>query len=140
MQKVFVDTNIVIDFLGKRNPFFESSFDLFHKALKKKISIYVSAASYSTIYYILSDKISHDKLMAAFEELEKYISIVDVNTQNIKDSVRSDFSDFEDAIQYYSALNEKDMKIIISRDRKGFKASKLPVMTASEFLKTLSVN
>jgi predicted nucleic acid-binding protein len=136
-DKLFVDTNVIIDLIGRREPFFESAFDLFTLALEKKIELYVSSVSYCTVNYILRKHLSHQKLMTTFNELERYVKILNVDDKVVKHSCNSMFTDFEDAIQYYS-ITDKSIKTIITRDKKDFSKGVLSVMTAADYLKARS--
>jgi predicted nucleic acid-binding protein len=137
MIRIFADNNIVIDLLAKRTPFYESSAELFSMADQGKIIISVSALTIANTNYILTRlKSSHD----AREILRKFKVLVEViSTSNkIIDLALNDlnFKDLEDGIQYYSAL-EADQKVIITRNVKDFKYSKLPILTAAEYIKSL---
>src|SRR5690554_3082169 len=109
MQKVFLDTNIVIDFLGERESFYNASAKIMTLADKKKIKILTSPTSISNTYYLLS----------------KY-----------ENAITSDFKYFEDAMQYFSAL-ASDCDLIITRNEKDFKNALIPVMNAESYLQTL---
>ncbi len=70
------------------------------------------------------------KLLTNFRQLS---SVATTNERIVDDSLASQFKDFEDAMQYYTALKSK-ADIIITRNGKDFSASNIPVMTAEEFL------
>jgi len=134
MKNLFVDTNIVIDLLAKREPFYEASAKLFSLADRGKIKLYVSALTFANTNYVLS-KISSPSL--AREVLTKFkvlITVVPLNDKVIELALNDkSFSDFEDGLQHYSAL-ENEADIIITRNLKDFKNSKIPVMTAQALL------
>ena len=140
MQKLFLDINIVIDFLGDRFPFSESASNLIYLAEDKKVELYVSPASYTVMYYILKKTMSHNQLINSFKQLNKSVRIMDIGENTIAASLDSGFPDFEDAVQYYSAKEVKGIGAIITRDKKDFSKSKIPVMTAEEYLKTIRVD
>lgn len=138
IKKVFVDTNILIDFLGDRMPFADAAEELVLMAEAKTIEVYVSPLSFDNIYYILSHQFSHTQLMKMFDQLLRHIKVLNTNKEVVQKAVMSDFVDFEDAIQYFSLIKEKGISTIITRDRKGFRKGKLSVMTAEEYLKQLN--
>ncbi|MBI2271289.1 MAG: PIN domain-containing protein [Bacteroidetes bacterium] len=138
MDKIFVDTNVVIDYLGNRIPFADSAEDLFLLANEKRVELYVSAASFDNIYYILRKKIGHAELIKSLRSFIKYITIVDLDAKSVINAVDSKLDDFEDALQHECALKIKNIKAIVTRDRKGFGRSSIPAMTVIDYLKTIN--
>ena len=134
MKKLFINTNIVIDLLAKREPFYEETAELFSLADKKKVTLIVSALTFANTNYILS-KIKDTKV--AREILSRFkvlVTVADLNDKIIELALNDkSFSDFEDGLQHYSAL-EHEAEIIITRNLKDFKNSDIPVMTAQSFL------
>lgn len=135
MTKVFLDTNIVIDLLDKREPFYIEAVALFTLAYKKKIALYVSPMTYATTSYLLR---KHGKdntkiLLRNFRQLSK-VTIADEKV--VDDALASSFNDYEDALQYYSALSKK-VNVIVTRNTKDFSPAKIPVLTPKEFLAQL---
>lgn len=134
MKKLFIDTNIVIDLLAKREPFYEESAKLFSLADKKKLKLIVSSLTFANTNYILSklnDSVTAREILTKFKVL---VTVADLNDKIIELSLNDkSFSDFEDGLQYYSAL-EYEAGIIITRNLKDFKSSRIPVMTAQFYL------
>ena len=134
MEKLLVDTNIVIDLLSKREEFFQEAQELFTLADNNKVELYVSALTFANTHNLLS---KYQKLDDARKTLIKFKVLVKVSPLDdkiVELALVSDFKDFEDAIQYHTAL-ENEIDIIITRNKKDFKNSKLPIMTAKEYLK-----
>lgn len=132
---VFLDTNIVLDFLGERAGFYEASARIMTLADHKRINLYTSPTSISTSYYLLS-KFENPK--SALEKIRKFkllckISVMD--DEVIEKALNADFTDFEDAMQYYSAL-ATNCDVLITRNEKDFKSAQIPVMNATLFLKS----
>jgi len=134
MKTLFIDTNVLIDFLADKKPFSHSAAKLFTMSLSGKVKIYISAASYNNIYYILRQSLSHKNTIHLLKELSTFTEIVEVTKKIINDAIASDFNDFEDAVQYYSALTLYKIDCIITRDIKGFKKSTIPVMSTEEII------
>lgn len=133
MEHVFVDTNIVLDLLQKREGFFVEARELFTLADRKEVKLYISALTIANTYYLLSkhyNSADARKLLAKFKVLVEVLAIDD---KIIELSLVSDFKDFEDALQFYTAL-ENNLAIIITRNKKDFKNNILPVMSAKEYL------
>lgn len=134
MKHVFLDTNVIIDFLANRKPFSLEAAQLFNYSFKKNISIYVAAVSYNNIYYILRQSCSHLQSIKILNELQEWTEVVDVSKEVIRKSLKSGFKDFEDAIQYNCAKAIGNIDCIVTRNTKDFKASSLPVLTPKEAL------
>lgn len=134
MKHFFLDTNVLIDFLANRKPFAEPAGLLFTLGVGNKIRIYSSAISYSNIYYILRQTQSHALTIKLLEELSEMTEIVPIGKKVIGQSLKSEFRDFEDAIQYYSALTLPILDGIVTRNTRDFSKSRLPVLTPAEAL------
>jgi len=132
MKYIFLDTNVLIDFFADRKPFSIEAAKLFNYSFKNKITIYISAVSYNNIYYILRQSYSHSETIKMLSELNEWTDIVDVSKEIIKKSLKSDFKDFEDSIQYNCAKSVSKIDSIVTRDTKDFKTSSLPVLTPKE--------
>jgi len=132
MKNIFLDTNVLIDFFADRKPFSMEAAKLFNYSFKKEINIYISAVSYNNIYYILRQSCSHTETINMLAELNEWTDIIDVSKDIIKKSIKSDFKDFEDAIQYNCAKSLSKIDFIVTRDTKDFKSSSLPVLTPKE--------
>lgn len=132
MKHIFLDTNVLIDFLADRKPFSLEAAKLFNYSFKKKISIYVAAVSYNNIYYILRQSCSHLETIKILNELQEWTEVVDVSKEVIRKSLKSEFKDFEDSIQYNCAKAIGKIDCIVTRDTKDFKTSSLPVLTPKE--------
>ena len=134
MKHIFMDTNVVIDFLADRQPFSDHAAKLFNLAIAGEVKLYVSAVSYNNIYYILRQLLSNTATIKLLEELTEMTEIVDVTKAIIKQSLKTDFKDYEDAIQYYCALTIANIDLIVTRNTKDFRKSSLPVLTPLEAL------
>jgi predicted nucleic acid-binding protein len=136
MRKIFLDINIILDLLANRMPFYTDAAELFSLADKKKIVLSISSLCLADIHYILSrqkTEIEVRKILRNFKVLVNVLSLDDKITDL---ALNSEFRDFEDAIQYYTAI-ENEQELIITRNQADFKDSKLPIMTAGEFLKSI---
>ena len=140
MKSIFLDTNVVIDFLADRKPFSLDAAKLFNFSVLGKVKIYISAVSYNNIYYILKQSLSHTQTIKLLDELSEMAEIADVTNSVIKQSLKTDFKDFEDAIQYYCALSINKIDFIVTRDTKDFKKSTLAVMSPAEAVRRLDSN
>jgi len=132
-NKLFFDTNVMLDLLGERVPFYDSVAKIATLADKGDINLVVSALSYATVNYFL---VKFEDAEKAKEKLRKFKTISDISGVDeliIEKGLNSNFKDFEDSLQYFSAL-KSDCNIFITRNAKDFKEADIPVMTAEEYL------
>ncbi len=137
MKKLFVDTNIVIDLLSRRQPFFEEAAELFSLADKKQIELSVSSLTIANTSYALLRQMDSKKAKSVLSKLRLILKVLPLDDKIIGLALNDDtFSDFEDALQYFTAVEEYQ-ELIITRNLKDFKKSKLPTMTAKQFIETI---
>lgn len=135
-SKLFIDTNVMLDLLGERMPYYDSIAKIATLADKGQLTIVVSALSYSTVGYFLT---KFENLNVAKDKLRKFKIISEIcglDDLIIEKGLNSNFSDFEDSLQYFSAL-QSECSVLITRNGKDFKESRIPVMTADEYLKSI---
>lgn len=134
MRKIFVDTNIVIDLLSRREPFYNEAAMLFSLADRKQIEISVSSLTIANTSYSLLRQLNSRKAKSVLRKLRLIVEILPLD-EKVVDLALNDnsFVDFEDALQYFTAL-EHGQELIITRNLKDFKNSKLPAMTAKQFV------
>ena len=132
MTRLFLDTNIVVDLLEGREPFCYDAAQLFTMAHDKKVELLVSPMTFSTASFLLRKHCS-EGVRNLLSNLRQLVRVTISDERTVDDSIASQFKDFEDAMQYYTALNAK-AEIIITRNGKDFTASILPVMTATEYI------
>jgi predicted nucleic acid-binding protein len=135
-NRLFIDTNVMLDLLGERIPHYNSIAKIATLADKGKIKMVISALSYPTVFYLLSKFESVDKVKEKLRKFKIISEISDLDEKIIEKGLTSNFSDFEDALQYYCAL-KLNCNILITRNGKDFKESEIPVMTAEEYLISL---
>ena len=134
MEKVFVDTDIVLDLLGNREPFYSHSAQLFSEADKGKIRIHVSSLTFSNLNYILSRQYSVDQARKKLLKFKTLVTVLSVTDKVVELALSSDFKDFEDGLQYFTAI-ENNLKTLLTRNLKDYKTADITVMTAEQFLK-----
>jgi len=134
MEKVLVDTNIIIDLLTKRREFYKPASQLFSMSDYNEIELSISSLTFANTYYLLSKELRSEKAKEILRKFKLLVKVLPMDDKIIDLSLNSDFKDFEDAIQYYTAIENK-LDLIVTRNLKDFKLSKLPVMTAGDYLK-----
>lgn len=135
-DKLFLDTNVVVDLLGEREPFYDAAAKIATLADKGKIELIVSALTYSTVYYLLSRFEGKEAVKEKIRKLKMIAETADLTDNIVDKGLASNFTDFEDSLQYYSALNT-ECSLLITLNGKDFKESDLPVLTPDEYLSIL---
>jgi|TARA_R100000544_G_scaffold34951_1_gene22030 predicted nucleic acid-binding protein len=134
MSRLLIDTNIVIDLLAKREKFYDDAADLFSRADKKELELTISSLTFANTNYILSKLKSAKEAREILRKFKVLVELLSLDDKITELALSDDnFPDFEDGLQYYSAI-ENQIEIIITRNKKDFKNSKIPVLTAKEFL------
>lgn len=132
--KVFLDTNIVIDIIGARQPYCISAANLLDLACKNKIELYATALTFANALYVLRKDLGTQEATLYLKRLYEFVHIAPATQSEVEQAFSSKNPDFEDAIQYYSAQAVK-ADVIITRDKKHFQLSTIPVMNAEQYLK-----
>lgn len=138
MKQILLDTNIVLDLLARRVPYYDEAADLFSLADKKMIGISLSALSLANIHYLITKFKPEQETRKILRNLIILVQVLSFDNKIVDLALNSDFKDFEDAIQYYTAI-ENEQDLIVTRDLTGYKDSKIPVLTADEFIKSLKI-
>jgi predicted nucleic acid-binding protein len=136
MRKIFVDTNIVIDLLSRREPFYAEATTLFSMADRKQIEIAVSSLTIANTSYALQRQLDSRKAKSVLRNLRLIVKILPLDEKVVDLALNDEtFSDFEDSLQNFTAI-EHGQELIVTRNLKDFKNSKLPAMTAKQFIET----
>lgn len=133
MERVFVDTDVCIDLLSGRKPFNIFAERLFSLAEKGQIEICISALSISNIHYVLQAQYRAEEPTLLIAQFRTIVTVLAVNDKIIDRAIASLFTDFEDAIQYNTAI-ENNLKILITRNIKDYKQAIIQVVTPEAYL------
>ena len=133
MHKVFIDSDIFIDIFAHRVPFYNSAAKVLTLIDQNKLSGFTSPIVFANIHYILSKMTTKEIALNSLRKLKSIIQIISINDKIIELALDSNFIDFEDAIQYHTAKS-KDVGFIITRNKKDYQKSKIPVCTPEEYL------
>ncbi len=135
MRSLLIDTKIILDLLAKRDPFYDFAAEIFSLADTNKIELYTSSISIINTNYILSKILSEKEAREILRKFRILVKVLSCDEKIIDLGLNSSFKDYEDAVQYFTAI-ENQMDGILTRNVKDFKSSKIPVMTPEEFLKS----
>ncbi|MBL0073894.1 MAG: PIN domain-containing protein [Bacteroidetes bacterium] len=134
MAKVFVDTDIILDLLAGREPYYQYAAKLFSLADSGKIEICVSSLTFSNLNYILSKQFSVAQARKKLLTFKTLVTVLSVNEKVVDLALNSDFKDFEDALQYFTATEFK-VTTLLTRNLKDYKKAEIAVLSAEQYLK-----
>ena len=136
MISIFIDTNIFLDVFSQRLPFYPYSARVLTLAERQRVTGYTSSLNFSNLFYILRKQRSREVALTYLRQLASFIKILAVDEQVITQSLHSAFTDFEDAIQYYTAKSQH-ITFLITQNTKDYTSvdSKImQVVTAEAYL------
>lgn len=136
-MKLLIDTNIVLDVLLKREPFFEDGIKVMKLAGRDDVQEYISASAITDIYYIANRMLKNKQTVRnLIEKLLKVISIASVSEEEIKMAFALEWNDFEDSVQYSVAVMG-EMDGLVTRNPNDFKQSEIPIWLPEQILEKL---
>jgi predicted nucleic acid-binding protein len=133
-EKLFIDSDILLDLFFDRRPFSIFAIMLFDSSLREKFSLNTSALVAANLYYIISKQQNKKSADECLSTLLKYIQVLPLEIDDLEYGLKNVFDDFEDAIQYHIAEKNNCTKIL-TRNLKDYKHAKIPVLTAEHFFK-----
>ena len=135
MVKLFIDSDIILDLIAKREPYYIFAAKLFTLIDQRKVSGFTSPLVFANLHYLLKKMSSNKAALKQLRKLKTFVKVLPTDERVIEQSLNSDFNDFEDAIQYFTSVNN-GIDVILTRNIKDYKKSKIPVSTAEEFIYT----
>jgi predicted nucleic acid-binding protein len=133
-QKVFIDSDIILDLLAQRNPFFDYVVKIFTFAYEKKIEIYTTAVVFANVFYILRKIKGNEEAKNQLKNLRLLVRVLPINENIVDITLNSKFSDFEDGLQYFTA-KDGNIRTIITRNTKDYKEKGAVIQTPEEYLR-----
>lgn len=135
-MKLFIDANVVLDLILKRQPFFDNIAEILTVAENKNYTLCLSSVTFVNVNYIASKFTDKKNVLESLKKLRILFDVLSVSETEIDKTLYSNFNDFEDAVQHYCAL-KNNCDYIITRDSKDFKNSEIPALTPTEFLASI---
>ena len=129
---VFVDTNILIDLLCERESFVQSARMLFAYGYSGRLTLVLSSLSLVNAVYI-ARKYGYVDVRERLDDITEFVEVVDLRKEVAKRALTCEWKDYEDAVQYMSAIKE-NADCIVTRNKKDFQNSSIPVYTVEEFM------
>jgi predicted nucleic acid-binding protein len=134
---LFIDTNVIIDFLSDRKPFASAAAALFEHGARKNARLYIAAVSFNNTYYILRKHFPHKKCIQILKKFVGLVEIVNTSEEVVTSALDAAFNDLEDAIQYHTACSIGVVTAIVTRNPGDFKPSELPIWSPQQALSFL---
>ena len=132
-----LDTNVIVDVLLRREPFFADSAEVLDRAERGAFTAWVCATTVTTIFYLVRKHIGSAATIARLEDLTSLCATAAVSHAVIATALHSPVADFEDAVLHHAAL-AAGAECIVTRNQADFKNSTLPIYSPAQFLKTLA--
>jgi predicted nucleic acid-binding protein len=140
MKRVLIDTDVILDFFFDRKPYSDHAASVLSLCESKEIKGFITSVIISNVYYLLRQTSTHEKVIEKLKQLITITEVLTTDKEVILKALNSDFKDFEDALQNYSAELNGLVDLIVTRNLKDFKNSSLGVMTPENYLKTLTAS
>ena len=133
-MRVLIDSNVFLDVLLKRSPFYEAAIEVLKLSVREDIQEFVSASAITDIYYI-AYKNMRDKAVVRelLKKLLLIVSVAGVSEEEIQKALELGWKDFEDSVQYSVALLN-EMNGLITRNVKDYSSSEIQVWEPNQFL------
>jgi predicted nucleic acid-binding protein len=135
MDKILLDTDVILDFFFDRKPFSDDAAKILSWCEMKEIQGFVTPVIISNSYYLLRKTSTHIKVIEKLKELISIIDVIIMDREVVVNALDSGFTDFEDALQNFSAIKNKRIEMIITRNPKDYKNSVIGVFTPDNFIK-----
>ena len=134
MNKIFIDADIILDLLLRREPYFPATAKLFSLIEDKEVQAFTTPVILANIYYISSKIVNKKNALDYIRKLLSIIKIASFDEKTMLLAASSEFKDFEDSIQYYAAKNES-VAFFITRNKADYKVTDITICTPDEYLR-----
>lgn len=135
-----MDTDVILDFFFDRQPYSEFATTILSWSENQKIETYITPVICSKVYYLLRQIAKHEKVIEKLTQLLRIVDVLQMDREVIKSAMTSEFSDFEDALQHFAAIQQGDIHVILTRNIKDFKKSKIGLITPEQYIHTKMVS
>ncbi|MDR2618409.1 MAG: PIN domain-containing protein [Treponema sp.] len=136
-EKIFIDSDIILDVLAEREEFVEGAAELFELSHLNKVELFTTAVVLANVFYMLRKTSGIEKAKKNLQKLRLIIRVLPIDEKIVDLSLNSQFNDFEDGLQYFAA-KENNISILITRNGKHYKVDDIIVETAEEYITSKS--
>jgi len=131
-MKVFIDTNILIDFIARRDQFYYPAANLINLGIKEDIRLFATPLSYATCIFVAKKMLGYEGVVKAMQILDHYIQIATMTASQCHNALYSNMPDFEDMLQFESAYSA-GCDVIVTRNKKHFPQDTIQIVDSIEF-------
>lgn len=135
MDNILIDTDVLMDLFFDREPFAKFSTEILNRCEEKRLNGFITPVIICNVYYLLRKTAKHQLIIEKIKQLLSIIEIIEMDKDVVLDALNSEFKDFEDALQNFSAVQIGKINIILTRNIKDFKKSDLAILTPETYLK-----
>ncbi len=140
MDKVLIDTDVILDFFFDRHPFSEYAAQVIGLCETGKIKGYVTPVICSNVYYLLRQTARHSKVIDNLKQLLMITDVLLMDKEVVSNALNSGFKDFEDGLQHFAAVKYGEINVILTRNLKDFTKSEVGVLTPESYIKSIIAN
>jgi predicted nucleic acid-binding protein len=137
MDKVLIDTDVILDFFFNRQPFAEYASQVMGLCESNQIKGFVTPVTYSNVYYLLRQTARHDKVIDNLKQLIMITDVLLMDKEVVINALNSEFKDFEDGLQNFAAMKNGEIDVILTRNLKDFNKSEIGVLTPELYIKAI---
>lgn len=137
MDKVLIDTDVILDFFFDRQPFAEYSAQVIGLCEINKIRGFVTPVIFSNIYYLLRQTARHDKVIDNLKQLLTITDVLPMDKEVVSNALNSGFKDFEDGLQNFATMKNGEIDVILTRNLKDYSKSEIGVLTPESYIKSI---
>ena len=138
MEKILIDTDVILDFFFDRDLFAEYSSQIIGLCEAKKIQGFVTPVTYSNLYYLLRQTARHEKVIENLKQLLSITEVLSMDREVVTNALISGFKDFEDSLQNFAAMKNGEIDVIVTRNLKDYKNSEIGVLSPESYIKTIA--
>ena len=140
MDKVLIDSDVILDFFFDRKPFSDQASQIFSLCETRKIKGYITPVICSNTYYLLRQIARHKKVIEKLRQLMTIMDVISMDRETVMQALNSDFKDFEDALQNFAANRAGFIDVILTRNVKDYAKSEIGVLTPENYIKTITAS
>ena len=134
-KRVFIDSDVILDLLCKREPFYPYAAELFTLGDTKKIELVTTSIVFANVFFILRKILGIEKAKELLRKLRIMVGVIPAGEKIVDLALNSQFNDFEDGLQYFSA-RENGIKVLVTRNIKDYKENDVIIQTPQEYLRS----
>jgi predicted nucleic acid-binding protein len=134
-EKIFIDSDIILDVLLERELFYDSSAEILDLGVAKKVNLFTTAVVLANVFYFIRKKYGIEKSKELLRRLRLFINILPIEENIVDMTLNSKIGDFEDGLQYFTG-KAHNVTVLITRNIRDYKEKSIIIQTAGEYIKS----